>query len=70
MAHDGVNESETTVIIRINDVNDLPPTFLEQSYNTTIFEETIHPRTRKPILQVSLYFPGEVSVHRKHQKSI
>ena len=50
VGHDGVNESETTVIIHINDVNDLPPAFLEQSYNTTIFEETIH--TSKPILQV------------------
>ena len=38
------------VVIRINDVNDLPPYFLQQSYNTTIFEETKH--QVKPILQV------------------
>lgn len=50
VGHDGVNESETSVIIRIKDVNDLPPAFLDQTYNSTIFEETIH--TRQPILQV------------------
>ena len=50
MAHDGVNESETTVAIRVNDVNDLPPVFLQKSYNASIHEETIH--TLRPILQV------------------
>ena len=50
VGHDGVNESETTVIIHINDVNDLPPVFLKQSYEATIFEETIH--TSKRILKV------------------
>ena len=55
MGHDGVNESETSVIIRIKDVNDLPPAFLDQTYNSTIFEETIH--TRQPILQVGRVGP-------------
>ena len=49
---DGVNEAETNVIINIRDVNDLPPQFLEQSYQTTVFEETEH--VRRPILKVSL----------------
>ena len=48
---DGVNEAETNVIINIRDVNDLPPQFLEQSYQTTVFEETEH--VRRPILKVS-----------------
>ena len=53
VGHDGVNESETTVIIHINDVNDLPPVFLKKSYEATIFEETIH--TSKRILKVGGY---------------
>lgn len=53
VAHDGVNESETIVGIRVNDVNDLPPVFLQKSYNATIHEETIH--TLRPILQVGGY---------------
>ena len=60
MGHDGVNESETSVIIRIKDVNDLPPAFLDQTYNSTIFEETIH--TRQPILQV-----GQAQAPCSHQ---
>ena len=38
------------MIINIRDVNDLPPAFLEQSYETTVFEETVH--DQKPILKV------------------
>ena len=49
---DGVNEAETNVIINIRDVNDLPPSFLDQSYETTVFEETVHDQTH--ILKVGL----------------
>ena len=52
-ALDGVNEAETNVIINIRDVNDLPPSFIEQSYQTTVFEETEPARTPRPILKVS-----------------
>ena len=45
-----MNEAETTVIINIRDVNDLPPAFVEQSYQTTVFEETKH--VHRPILKV------------------
>ena len=47
---DGVNEAETNVIINIRDVNDLPPSFLDQSYEATVFEETVH--DQRPILKV------------------
>ena len=33
------------MIINIRDVNDLPPAFLDQSYETTVFEETVHDQT-------------------------
>ena len=38
---DGVNEAETRVVVRVRDVNDLPPTFLQNSYDAVIFEESI-----------------------------
>ena len=40
------------MIINIRDVNDLPPAFLDQSYETTVFEETVHDQTH--ILKVGL----------------
>ena len=49
---DGVNEAETNVIINIRDVNDLPPSFLDQSYEATVFEETVH--DQRPILKVGI----------------
>ena len=48
---DGVNESETTVVIRVRDTNDLPPVFNIPLYETTIYEETVH--TQVSILKVS-----------------
>ena len=33
------------MIINVRDVNDLPPAFLDQSYETTVFEETVHDQT-------------------------
>ena len=47
---DGVNEEETHVVIRVRDVNDLPPSFIQTSYDAVIFEESIH-RIR-PIITV------------------
>lgn len=38
-ASDSLHEGSTTVVIRIRDINDLPPKFEEQSYTTTIYEE-------------------------------
>ena len=40
------------MIINVRDVNDLPPAFLDQSYETTVFEETVHDQTH--ILKVGL----------------
>ena len=48
---DGVNEAETRVVVRVRDVNDLPPTFLQNSYHAVIFEESIH--RFRPIITVS-----------------
>ena len=48
---DGVNEAETRVVVRVRDVNDLPPTFLQNSYQTVIFEESLH--RFSPIITVS-----------------
>ena len=49
--NDGVNEQETMAIIKIRDVNDLPPVFDKLKFETTIFEETVH--KTESILQVS-----------------
>ena len=38
-ASDSLHEGNTTVKIRIKDINDLPPKFDEASYETTILEE-------------------------------
>ena len=53
VALDGVNEQETEVVVKIRDVNDLPPVFNELKFETTIFEETVH--KTKSILQVSFF---------------
>jgi hypothetical protein len=54
VALDGVNEQETMAIIKIRDVNDLPPVFDKPKFETTIFEETVH--KTESILQVSFSF--------------
>ena len=55
-ASDSLHEGSTTVVIRIKDINDLPPKFEEQSYTTTIYEEdTIG--LPKSILKVSPLLP-------------
>ena len=38
-ASDSLHEGSTTVVIRIKDINDLPPKFEEASYSTMIYEE-------------------------------
>ena len=53
VALDGVNEQETSVILKIKDVNDLPPVFDQPKFESTIFEETVH--KTKSILQVSFH---------------
>ena len=42
VALDGVNEQETLVVVKIRDVNDLPPVFNQTKFETTISEETVH----------------------------
>lgn len=39
VASDSLNENETTVVIRINDKNDLPPVFSQPMYTSQIEEE-------------------------------
>ncbi|KAG5675458.1 hypothetical protein PVAND_005362 [Polypedilum vanderplanki] len=39
VASDSLNENHTTIIINVKDVNDLPPTFPETSYEKTLSEE-------------------------------
>ena len=51
---DGVNEAETRVVVRLRDVNDLPPIFLQNSYDAVIFEESIH--RFRPIITVGWAF--------------
>ena len=46
-----MDEKETMVVIKIRDVNDLPPVFDKLKFETTIFEETVH--KTESILQVS-----------------
>lgn len=38
-AFDSLFEGNTSVRIRVRDINDLPPKFSQESYNTTILEE-------------------------------
>ena len=51
---DGVNEEEARVVIRLRDVNGLPPIFLQTKYEAIIFEESIH--RYRPIITVSAHF--------------
>lgn len=39
VASDSLNENQTTVVIHVKDVNDMPPVFDEKSYRTNIDEE-------------------------------
>lgn len=39
VASDSLNENQTTVVIHVKDVNDMPPIFDEKSYRTYIDEE-------------------------------
>lgn len=48
---DGVNEEATRVVIKVRDVNDLPPNFNRTFYEATIFEESLH--MVRPIITVS-----------------
>ncbi|XP_076325233.1 neural cadherin isoform X1 [Tachypleus tridentatus] len=52
VASDTLRENSTTVIIRIKDINDLPPVFERSSYETTILEEQDHNLPKK-ILKVT-----------------
>lgn len=55
MASDSLNENETYVVIRINDVNDLPPEFTESTYTTELQEEYAGPLPLR-LLKVGFYF--------------
>ncbi len=41
MAADNLNERETTVVIYVRDLNDLPPVFENQTYVLDITEESV-----------------------------
>ncbi|XP_066902324.1 neural-cadherin isoform X6 [Halyomorpha halys] len=43
VASDSLNEQSTTVVIHVNDVNDLPPVFNASTYRTTMEEELGEP---------------------------
>ena len=43
VASDSLNESKTTVVIHINDVNDMPPIFSEPVYSAVMEEESQGP---------------------------
>lgn len=55
VASDGRNENSTTVIIHINDVNDLPPVFERSSYTTLVQEELPGPHPYG-LIQVLVFF--------------
>lgn len=38
---DSLNENSTTILVRVKDVNDLPPKFTSNNYTVTINEELI-----------------------------
>lgn len=50
VASDMRNEKETTVVVHIRDVNDLPPVFDENNYVANTVEEKADDRT--PLLKV------------------
>jgi len=52
VATDGLNENYTTVVIHINNVNDIPPVFEEYIYEVDISEEDVENLPRK-ILKVT-----------------
>ena len=68
VALDGVNEQETEVVVKIRDVNDLPPVFNELKFETTIFEETVH--KTKSILQVSFFYFKMKKIEQKTSTSV
>ena len=50
VASDGLNEQETTVVIYVRDLNDLPPVFENRTYEIEIVEESVFIST--PLLKV------------------
>jgi hypothetical protein len=52
VASDSLNENHTTIVINIKDVNDLPPTFPETSYEKTLNEEMDAPYMMMQVVQI------------------
>lgn len=52
VASDSLNENDTTIVINIKDVNDLPPTFPETSYEKTLNEEMDAPYMMMQVVQI------------------
>lgn len=50
VASDGLNEAETTVVIHLRDLNDLPPVFENRTYDLQIIEESVF--VSYPLLKV------------------
>lgn len=55
VASDSLNEVETTVVVFVRDVNDMPPEFEKNLYVTSMSEESV--LTDRPLLQVDLRPP-------------
>lgn len=51
MASDSLHEAQTTVVIFVKDVNDLPPVFDQGTYTGTLTEHSLEFRN-KPVLKV------------------
>ncbi len=54
VASDSLNEIETTVVVYVRDLNDLPPEFDQASYVVNITEETVF--VDAPLNQVAFEF--------------
>lgn len=52
VASDSLNENQTTIVISVRDVNDLPPVFPQTLYERSLNEEMAAPYT---IIQVAIY---------------
>ena len=50
VASDSLNEEETTVVVYVRDLNDLPPVFEESNYSAVMIEETV--MVERPLLKV------------------
>lgn len=60
MASDGLHETEVPVVIHVNDLNDNPPVFTQNSYEATIMEETLG-RNGEPLKLLTVTVGGRTA---------